>query len=310
MYLSGVYDHVIRATGWKYIDAALFPAGAPSVLRESTLPALSTIGESSIPNLFFIGAGASNGDRKSTYGFIVGFRYMVRTLFELLEQRYESVPYPRTQCPLESERDLDVLVDSLVTRMSTNSSLYAMWGALADVIVVGDRRATWFRDLPLPYVLQQPAFLGGNEVIAITLEFGYDKFPAETPSLNFVHLNDPGGEGLCAALIHPVIRHYRDGILINELHTHSGLFVRYDRKNEEFAPELSGNGMRNKLFNAINSIFQVASSDRRANIISEGPAEAPSFRPWTDEEKYEDPRLPRCDRTHEPDYVPDISKYI
>jgi hypothetical protein len=310
MYLSGVYDHVIRATGFGYLDPSLFPDGAPASLRDAKLAALSAMGESSIPNLFFIGAAASNGDRKTTYGFIVGFRYMIRTLFQLLEQRYESVPYPSTEWPLTSEDELDALVEALINRISTNSSLYTMWGALSDVLVLGDKRARWFCDLPLAYVLEEPAFLGGNELIAVTLEFGYDRFFEGQDALNFIHLNDPGGEGLCAAFIHPVIRHYREGILVKELHTHSGLFVRYDRKHEEFAPEFSGNAVRTKLFNSINSVVHVTDSDRYATIISSGPAEAPTFVPWTDEQKYEDPRLPSCKRTHEPDYVVDLSRYL
>jgi hypothetical protein len=310
MYLSGVYDHVIRATGWKYVEPELFPNGAPAIDPHTKFAAVSPIGETSIPNLFFIGVGASNGDRKSTYGFISGFRYMVRTTFHMLEQRYQGVPYPSTEWSLTSEEQLDALVDAFITRISTNSSLYTMWSALADVLVIRDGKGRWLQDLPMSYVMQQPEMLGGSEFLTVTLEFGFDKFPEGQDALSFIHLNDPGADGLCAAFIHPVIRHFKDGALVDELHTHSGLFVRYDRKHEEFAPEFSGLAVRNKLFNAINAIVHVATGDRKPQILSSGAVEAPSFVPWTDGKKRSDRGLPKCKRTQDPDFVVDMSKYL
>src|SRR5262249_19822925 len=141
MYMTGVYDHVIRATGFKYIDNRLFPEGPPKSGPKTKFASVSPIGESTLPDLFFIGASAANGDRRTTYGFISGFRYNVRTLFNLLEQRYHQIPYPSTEWKLETEDDLQALGDALISRLSTNSSLYTMWGALSDVLVFNGKKA-------------------------------------------------------------------------------------------------------------------------------------------------------------------------
>ena len=201
-------------------------------------------------------------------------------------------------------------MDGFITRISTNSSLYTMWSALADVLVIRDGQGKWFQDLPMSLIQQRPEFLGGSEFLTVTLEFGFDRFPEEQDALSFIHLNDPGADGLCAAFIHPVIRHFRDGELIDELHTHSGLFVRYDRKHEEFAPEFSGNAVRNKLYNAINSIVHVTEGDRKPQILSSGAEEAPSFVPWGENRKKSDRGLPKCKHTQDPDFVVDMSKYV
>jgi thioredoxin reductase len=316
MYLSGVYDHVIRATGWKYVAPDWFPEAKPQVCAKSKFAVVKPTGESvNIPNLYFIGVAGSNGERKSTYGFISGFRYMIRTAFNLMEQRYHGIPYARTTWRLESEADLCALVDHLITRISTNSSLYSMWAALADVIVVGrndagEKQGTLFLDMPMKFVETQPEMLGGTELITIALEFGFDKFPEGTESLRHIHLNDPAGDGLCAAFLHPVIRHWRDGALVKELHTHSGLFVRFDAKHTEFAPEFSGNAVFNKIFNTINSIVGVVEGHRTPKILVASPLGEAKFVPWGENRKRSAEGLPECIATHQPGFVADTSKYF
>ena len=51
--------------------------------------------ESSVKNLFFIGAPMQSIDREAASGFIHGFRYNIRTLSNLLQERYLKVPLPR-----------------------------------------------------------------------------------------------------------------------------------------------------------------------------------------------------------------------
>ena len=315
MYLSGVYDHVLRATGWKYVAPDWFPEQKPAISANSKFAVVGPNGESSIPNLYFIGVAGSNGEKKSTYGFISGFRYMIRTVFNLMEDRYHGIQYPRTTFRLESEDDLCELVDHMIDRISTNSSLYTMWSALSDVIVInrnkaGENEGTLYLDLPMDYVATRPALLGDGDLFTITLEFGFDKFPPETDALSFIHLNDPAGDGLCAAFLHPVIRHYQGSKIVQEFHTHSGLFVRFDAKHTEFAPEFSGKAVYNKLFNAINSVVQVVVGERRPSVLTEGSLEAPVFVPWEDGMKKSAKGLPQCNKTHEPDFVVDRSRYF
>ncbi len=51
--------------------------------------------ESSVTNLFFIGAVMQSIDREAASGFIHGFRYNIRTLSNLLQERYFNIPLPK-----------------------------------------------------------------------------------------------------------------------------------------------------------------------------------------------------------------------
>jgi len=305
----GVYDHVIRCTGWKFVEPALFgPSVAPAVDARSKYAVLSAIWESSVPDLFFIGGAMANNDRKTTPGFIHGFRYNIRTLFHLLEQRYHDVPLPTQTFPLDTVEDLQALVEALLTRISTTSALFQMFGVLGDALVLSPGQAEWFRELPVAHVLTQPRFTAGRELVMVTLELGFDRFPAGTDTLSFIHPNDPGGDGQCVAFIHPVVRHYSNGQMVNEVHMQSGVFVRYDQPNETFALEFNSEKPKNLMMNFINSVARV--SDRIFTIKTFTDGEVGGFTPWPPERRYEDPGLPKCLRTHSSDFVPDPAKYL
>jgi thioredoxin reductase len=307
---SGVYDHVIRCTGWKYVERTLFaPEVMPEVDAKSKFAVLSSLWESSVPDLFFIGAAMANNDRKTTSGFIHGFRYNIRTLFHHFQQRYHHIPLPTKTFALATVTELEALVAEIVTRISTTSALFQMFGVLGDVLLFEAGAVRWFAELPLRHVLQQSEFTANKDIVTITLELGFDSFfPKDTDALTFIHPNDPGGEGECTAFIHPVFRHYRDGQLIKEVHLKSAVFVRYDTRNDEFVEVFNSAKPRNRIKNLINSVAKI--SDRPFRIETFDPSEDNFFTPWPPERQVEKSNLPRCLRTHQPDFVPDPAKYV
>ena len=305
----GVYDHVIRATGWKYADPALFaPEIAPVLDARSKYAVLNAIWESSVPDLFFIGAAMANNDRKTTTGFIHGFRYNVRTVFNIVEERYHGVPLPSRTFPLATEEQLEAFVQAILTRISTTSALFQMFGVLGDAVVIKPGEAQWFSELPMAHVLRQPEFTKHQDLMTVTLELGFDKFPKGTDSLSFIHPNDPAGEGHCVAFIHPVFRHYSDGVLINELHLQSGVFVRYDQPNEEFSIEFDKQKPHNLIYNFVNSIAKISETRLQTNTFMKD-GEVGAFVPWNSEQRYEMPDLPKCLATNQPGRQPELTKY-
>jgi thioredoxin reductase len=139
--LSGthVYDHVIRCTGWKYIDVSLFaPDVRLAVDAKAKYPLLSTCWESSIPDLFFIGTTMAARERKAASSFIHGFRYSTRTLFHLLEERYHGVPLPVQTLALRSVADLEAV--SVVRRYVRCAGVDAGGSAVARGVTGGLRR--------------------------------------------------------------------------------------------------------------------------------------------------------------------------
>ena len=81
------WDVVIRCTGW-LMDAAPFAEGShPETTNNGKYPKMSAAFESTnVPGLWFAGTLMHGNDwRKSSGGFIHGFRYLVRALGNILE---------------------------------------------------------------------------------------------------------------------------------------------------------------------------------------------------------------------------------
>ena len=223
------YDHVIRCTGWRYVDPTIFaPDCVPDMDVHGKYPVLSSSWESSIPGLYFIGTAMAARDRTAATPFIHGFRYNVRTLFHLLQERHHSVPLPAREYQLKSSDDVRALALDLIKRMSTAGSLYQQFGVLGDVVVLSDHQARWHQALPVDY-LRERADLGGGDVIIATLDYGFSRYPSVLSKLDFIKPHDPDNPA-CSAFLHPVFRHYHDGEMTEELHFGESLLVRYDRE--------------------------------------------------------------------------------
>jgi thioredoxin reductase len=221
-----VYDHVIRCTGWRYVDPALFaPDSRPAVDEHGKYPVLSSNWESSVPDMFFIGTTMRARDKKAASGFIHGFRYNVRTLFHLLKERYEHVPTPMREFELADHDDLIALTEFVIQRISTTSALFQLFGKMCDVLVLSPGKAAYHYELPVDYVLEQTAFATNTEMIMLTLEFGFDNYPPHTDTLTFTSTSS-GPD--CAAFLHLVARHYLNGKVVREVKFDETLPIRYD----------------------------------------------------------------------------------
>ncbi len=281
------YDHVICCTGWKYTNPSLFtPETRPEVDQKGKYPTLNSSWESSVPNLFFIGAPMASRDRKSASAFIHGFRYNIRTLHHLLEQRYEGVPLPRQQFELQTQKDLEALAEAILQRMSVSDALYQLFEFLGDVLVFSPGKVEYFRDLPIAYIFEHPEFNDGREILTITLEYGFHHFE-EASALNFISANDEGDRST-SAFIHPIFRHYVNGEMIKETHLDESFDVRYNMPSTPRESE-QPKGFRNfgwRLFdirrnivmNAINNVVKITSE-----IFPEEMYFAYRFLPWPEE---------------------------
>ena len=171
--LTREYDYIIRCTGWKWVSASLFDESAePNTWKGGKYPELTGMWESkNVSNLFFIGGAMQGNDRQAASGFIHGFRYNIRTLFHLLEEKFEGIPYPsQTLDPL----DFQTWLDSMYQRFSVTAALFQLYGVLCDVLVLSEDRksATLYQELPLKYV--KDLNFPDRHVLVFTLEFGFD----------------------------------------------------------------------------------------------------------------------------------------
>jgi hypothetical protein len=158
--------------------------------------------------------------KQSTSGFIHGFRYGVRALHRILEQRYHQQPWPHRRLTSDAE----VLMQAVIERVNRTSALWQLFGFLADLIVVSqDGSARYHEEVPLDYI--HDSELGhADSYFSVTLEYGpeHDRHDPFDPAVLRVSESDAEGASL-GRYLHPVIRHFAKGKLVAEHHVTENL---------------------------------------------------------------------------------------
>ena len=236
------YDRVLCATGFR-LDTSPFTDGCrPELAINDRFAALTSAYESAnIPGLYFAGTLMQQRDfKKSTTGFIHGFRYTVRALGRILEQRGSDVPWPHSPLPAKA----DALAEAIIARVNRTSALWQQFGVLADVVLLRDgEEAQYLEEVPLPYALDgglaEPATgLGTNGLLlAVTLEYGPDHDKVDPFDISVRRTaQDNAEQAHDAAYLHPVIRVYRDSTLLTEHHLAENLENNWDGASTHRAP--------------------------------------------------------------------------
>ena len=215
------YDRVIRATGFRF-DSGIFAASArPELVIDDRFPAQNSAWESrNVPDLHFAGTLMQVRDfKKSTSGFIHGFRYCVRALHRVLEQRHHGLAWPLTSVGADAAG----LADAVLARVNRTSALWQQFGFLADVLVLEGSSAAYHEEVPVAYV-HETDFAAGADCFLVTLEYGpdHDKVDPFDISVRRVRQNN-ADDAHDAAYLHPVLRHYRGDELLGEHHVAENL---------------------------------------------------------------------------------------
>jgi hypothetical protein len=211
------YDRVIACTGFRF-DASLFDEECrPKLVHRDRFPALTSAWESTnVPGLFFAGTLMQSRDfKKSTSGFIHGFRYGVRALHRILESKYHDVAWPGKALRAEPR----ALADAVVSRVNRTSALWQLFAVMGDVIAVAaDGSAKYFEEAPVDYV-HESQLGGAGSYFTITLEYGpdHDQHDPFDISLERIQQSDARNADK-GRYLHPVVRHFKHGELVGEHH--------------------------------------------------------------------------------------------
>ncbi|HEX4786925.1 MAG TPA: NAD(P)-binding domain-containing protein [Actinospica sp.] len=240
------YDRVLCCTGFRLDTAPFAEECRPELVINERFAELTAGYESvNVPGLYFAGTLMQQRDfKKATSGFIHGFRYTVRALARVLEQRGYGVPWPHRTLPA----DPAALTDAVLARVNRSSALWQQFGVMADVILVpqDDGRARYLEEVPLAYALDGGLAAPDNGLpadammLAVTLEYGpdHDKVDPFDISVrraaqnNVDHAHD-------AAYLHPVVRIHRHGKVLAEHHLAENLENQWDGEATHRAPLLA-----------------------------------------------------------------------
>ncbi len=209
-----VYDRVLCCTGFQF-DAGVFDADTkPELTIFDKFPNLTCEWEStSQPNMFFIGTLMQMRDyKKTTSGFIHGFRYNVQAIHRVLASRFHDSPWPSTVLPLQTE----TLVQRILSRVNGSSALWQQQAFLADLIVVQDDQTVhYYEAMPIAYLHKH--FVDCDQrCFVLTLEFGtaHDEDPFKVNRIR----RDNVSKAAASTFLHPAIREYELGAKVSEHH--------------------------------------------------------------------------------------------
>jgi thioredoxin reductase len=210
------YDRIILCTGFAF-DASIFDESArPRLVINDRFPEQTSAFESvNVPGLYFAGTLTQQRDfKKSTNGFIHGFRYGVRALYRILRSRYQDVPWPAT----EIEATPEAITEAIIARINVTSGLWQQFAVLADVVTVIGQTAFYHQEVPVAYLKQGGL---GPEPFAFvtTLEYGPDHDQVDPFDITVTRIaENDAASAHDASYLHPVVRALRGDRIVAEHH--------------------------------------------------------------------------------------------
>ncbi|MEU7850472.1 NAD(P)-binding domain-containing protein [Micromonospora parva] len=218
------YDRVILCTGFRF-DASIFTESArPELVINDRFPAQTPAFESvNVSGLYFAGTLSQQRDfKKSTNGFIHGFRYATRALHHILRERHHGQQWPSRQIALTPE----AIADSILARINVTSALWQQFAVLGDVITVEGDAARYREEVPVAYLRETEtdafAFL-------VTLEYGPDHDQVDPFDITVPRpAENDATAAHDASYLHPVVRVLRDGQVVAEHHLAENLENTWD----------------------------------------------------------------------------------
>jgi thioredoxin reductase len=216
------YDRVIVCTGFRF-DASIFDDTCrPALVHRDRFPTqTSEWASTNVPDLYFAGTLMQVRDfKKSTSGFIHGFRYGVRALHRMLERKYHQQEWPHRRLSAEANS----LMEAVIERVNRSSALWQLFASMGDLIVVGrDGGARYHEEVPVDY-MHDSEFGDSESYFSITLEYGpdhdrHDPFDVAVGRIMQSEVEDSGK----GRYLHPVVRHYRKRTLLGEHHVTENL---------------------------------------------------------------------------------------
>ncbi|WP_370350974.1 NAD(P)-binding domain-containing protein [Catenulispora sp. EB89] len=232
------YDRILCCTGFRLDTEPFAPECRPALAVKDRFADLTSAFESvNVPGLYFAGTLMQQRDfKKATTGFIHGFRYTVRALSHILEERGRGVAWPRRAVAATPE----ALAEATIERVNRSSALWQQFGVMADVILlpaVGSDEAQYVEEVPVAYALDGGLADPDAVFVAVTLEYGpdHDKVDRFDITVRRTAQDDPE-TAHDAAYLHPVIRVYRDRKVLDEHHLAENLENHWDGEASHRAP--------------------------------------------------------------------------
>lgn len=223
---ADTYDHVILCTGWTF-DSSIFDFDLELVPNKQ-YPYISHKYESvNNKRLYFIGSLMHSLDhKKSSGGFIHGFRYLIEYFFHInYDGKLDTISF--------ASKNINSLVNHILYRINYASPIYQMYGELVDVFMYNTttKSINYINNVHYSFIKSSSV---NKDLIYFILSLEYSNSP--TDSIYEIGLRTTSiGKESKAILLHPILRVFKDvdGIsraLIDEIHFDEDLFADFSNK--------------------------------------------------------------------------------
>jgi len=170
------YDEIIFCTGWKF-DNKLFNFKV-DLTSNFKYPLINSNYESkNNNNLFFIGSLMHSLDfKKSSGGFIHGFRYLIKFFTEINYKISHEINYFKFDGTLKCYTEL---ANHIMSRINTSSSLYQMFGVMSDIFYYNSKtkQIIYVNNITLQYAREIYCNnLGLHTFTALLLNYGEKQY--------------------------------------------------------------------------------------------------------------------------------------
>ena len=220
----GGYDHVILCTGWQF-DKSIFDFDLEMAINNK-YPAIADDFQSvNNPDLFFIGALMHSRDyKKSSGGFIHGFRYLIQYFFNLnYVGKFDSIVF--------KTNNMNALINHIIYKINYTSAMYQMFSQIVDVFIYDPEKKSieYINNVHFTFITTYPR----NEELTffiLSLEYSNSEPVTDIRKIGS-RVTSIGNEGK-AVLLHPILRVIKDvgpinKSLVDEIHFDEDLFARF-----------------------------------------------------------------------------------
>ena len=207
------FDHIIYCTGWKF-DNSIFDFKL-DLTKNDKYPAILPHYESvNNKNLYFVGSLMHSLDfKKSSGGFIHGFRYLIKNFVNI---NY-NIPFVTN---IFSHKNLNTLVRHMYDKINKSSAMYQMYGQLVDFFYIDKdtHEIVYYNNINKQLILTDYFKINNTQYYVFSLEYGTQKI---TDYLNFGKVITKVGQEAKSVLLHPVFRvmNYQEEFISNIVDT-------------------------------------------------------------------------------------------
>lgn len=208
------YDRIIACTGFRFANKIFDDQCQPEMMIDNRLPALTSCWESTnVSNMYFAGTLMQSRDyKKTSSAFIHGFRYNIRALHRILEQRNHGRAWPSIKL---GSWFPDVL-SMIIRRLNGSSGMWLQYGFIGDLVIEpsATKPGRYLEDVPVDYS-HSTELCADRPHYVVTLEYGRSDFdPLHGDRVSHTDVE----HGAESTALHPVIRRYQGEEMIDELH--------------------------------------------------------------------------------------------